>query len=90
MSDRICPCGKIFTMPYLLKRHQNSKLGCIPYLMSLNAPHSVIHTGHKEEEGESAKVAKDFFCKFCNRKLASKFSMLRHYNTCSNITPYSK
>jgi hypothetical protein len=83
MSDRICPCGKSFIMPYLLKRHQNSKLGCIPYLMSLNAQHSVIHTEHKEEGRERAKAVKEFFCKFCNRKLASKFSMERHHTTCS-------
>ena len=83
MSDRICPCGKSFTKPCLLKRHQNSKLGCIPYMMSLVSPKHEMHIEHKEEERERAKVVKEFFCKYCNRKLASKFSMERHQTTCT-------
>jgi hypothetical protein len=83
MSDRICPCGKSFSIPALLKRHQNSKLGCIPYMMSLVSPKHEMHIEHKEEERERAKVVKEFFCKYCNRKLASKFSMERHQTTCT-------
>jgi hypothetical protein len=84
MPDRICPCGKSFAIPALLKRHQNSKLGCIPYMMSLNSPKHDMHIEHKREERERAKVVKEFFCKYCNRKLASKFSMERHHSTCAN------
>jgi len=85
MSDRICPCGKSFAIPSLLKRHQNSKLGCIPYMMSLVSPKHEMHIEHKEEERERerAKVVKEFFCKYCNRKLANKFSMERHQTTCT-------
>jgi len=84
MSDRICPCGKSFAIPALLKRHQNSKLGCIPYMMSLVSPKHEMHIEHKREEGERAKVVKEFFCKYCNRKLATKFSMERHQTTCKD------
>ena len=79
-KNKICPCGKAFDRPSLLKRHQNGKLGCIPYLISLKSP-PVEHI--EEDDEESTKVVKEFFCKFCNRKLATKFSMERHYNTCS-------
>ena len=29
ISDKKCHCGKEFNKPYLLKRHQNSKYGCV-------------------------------------------------------------
>jgi hypothetical protein len=84
INDRICPCGKSFNKPCLLKRHQNSKLGCIPYMMYLNSQKHDMYIEHKKEERERAKVVKEFFCKYCNRKLASKFSMERHHSTCTN------
>jgi len=76
-NNRECTCGKVFDMPYLLKRHQNSKLGCFPILKTNPIP--ILHINEQEQ----IKVAKEFFCKFCNRKLATKFSMIRHYDTCS-------
>jgi len=51
--------------------------------MSLVSPKHEMHIEHKEEERERAKVVKEFFCKYCNRKLASKFSMERHQTTCT-------
>jgi len=85
MSDRICPCGKEFGKPSLLKRHQNSKLGCIPYmrtLISQDLPNAQGFTHDIERERENTKVCKEFICKFCNKKLASKYSLERHCNTC--------
>lgn len=68
MSDRICPCGKSFTKPSLLKRHQNSKLGCIPYMRTLvshNTPNAQERTDTKIGEGERVeKASKNFCCKF--------------------------
>ena len=85
MSDRICPCGKVFGKPSLLKRHQNGKLGCIPYMRTLVSQDSQTAHGFThdiERERENTKVGREFFCKFCNKKLASKFSLERHINTC--------
>ena len=85
MSDRICPCGKVFGKPSLLKRHQNGKLGCIPYmrtLVSQDSPTAHGFTHDIERERENTKVGREFFCKFCNKKLASKYSLERHCNTC--------
>jgi len=81
MSDRVCYCGKAFNSPYLLKRHQNSKYGCIATIQYLNS--HTLQENCKEEKGErETKVCNEFFCKFCNKKLASKFSLERHINTC--------
>ena len=82
MSDRVCYCGKAFSSPYLLKRHQNSKYGCIATIQYLNSHTSQNNLKEEKRERENTKVCKEFICKFCNKKLASKYSLERHCNTC--------
>jgi len=91
ISDRICPCGKSFNKPCLLRRHQNGKLGCIPYMQYLIAKERQTvniaqntQDNNNDDDKPREKPKKGFICKYCNRNLASKFSMQRHQTTCKN------
>jgi hypothetical protein len=89
INDRICPCGKSFAIPALLRRHQNGKLGCIPYMQYLIAQERQTvnitqNTQDNNKYQEKPKKDKDFICKYCNRNLATKFSMERHETTCKD------
>jgi hypothetical protein len=84
MSDRECPCGMSFPYPSQLKRHQNGKLGCIPYLQSLNT-HSCPYNDDIEKGEGDIKNLKDFLCKHCNKKYSTKFNLERHYDVCKKF-----
>ena len=81
-SDRICPCGMSFPYPSQLKRHQNSKLGCIPYMQYVQSHNTPITSEPYSDIAEPIKNSKEFLCKFCNKKFSTKFNQERHYNTC--------
>jgi len=77
-NDRTCYCGKVFDRPYLLKRHHNGKLGCIPYLQSLQNQH-LPNTNNVEDQELNIK---EFLCQHCNKKYSTKFNLQRHNNVC--------
>ncbi len=83
MSDRICPCGMSFPYPSQLKRHQNSKLGCIPYMQYVQSHNTPFTLEPARERGEtSVSNAKEFLCIFCNKEFSTKFNQERHQKTC--------
>lgn len=86
MSDRECPCGMSFPYPSQLKRHQNGKLGCIPYLQSLNT-HNCSYNDDIEKE---VKRLNDFLCEHCNKKFSTKFNLERHYDVCKKLLDINK
>ena len=80
-NDRVCPCGMSFPYPSHLKRHQNGKLGCIPYMQYVQSQNT-IKNKEIQNNNNISKNVKTFICNFCNKYFATKFTMERHKNTC--------
>ena len=84
MSDRICPCGMSFPYPSQLKRHQNGKLGCIPYLLYVQSQNAPALEELANERGGTSNNLKEFLCQFCDKEFSTKFNQERHEKTCKN------
>jgi hypothetical protein len=78
-NNKTCPCGMSFMYQSQLKRHQNSKLGCLFYEIA-HFPHISHELTRKGETSENLEQV--FLCNICNKKFAKKFNQERHEKIC--------
>ena len=81
MADRTCKrCGKEFSKPYWLRKHQERKTPCASILEKEDLPEGVL----ADPELEKKK------CRFCGRVFSSYTAMRRHVRQNCGIAPNAK
>ena len=92
MSNRTCKyCKKIFTYPYLLKKHNNAIIKCLPVFNNTIINNSILDTDINVNsitvdniaiDNTTNKINNDLICKYCNKKYSNKYNLVRHEKNC--------
>jgi hypothetical protein len=73
----ICPCGKSFKKPYLLKRHQSAINPC-SYI-------DQIRLNDSKSTNNENNIEDDNTCDICEKKLCNKYTLKYHKIICQKI-----